>query len=42
MADEHPEISHPKIKVIVDDGSEVELDTKLARQSGLIRSTWDD
>ncbi len=42
MADEHPEIAHPKIKVIVDDGSEMELDTKLARQSGLIRSTWDD
>ena len=42
MAEEHPEIEHPKIKVVVSDGSEVELDTKFARISGLIRSTWDD
>ena len=42
MADEHPELTHPKIKVIVEDGSEMEIDTKFARVSGLIRSTWDD
>ena len=42
MAEDKPELEFPTLKVIVDDGSEVELSTKLARQSGLIRSTWDD
>lgn len=33
---------HPTIKVVVSDGSEIELESKVARASTLIAQVWDD
>lgn len=33
---------HPTLKVIVEDGTEIELETKYARVSTLIAGVWDD
>lgn len=33
---------HPNIKVVVADGTEIDLEAKVARASTLIAQVWDD